>query len=67
MNTELYVKFQTNFQVSAAIFDWGWAKAKIFSPFVGNSYTNKVTKAFPEIPSDYEAAAKRLPGGNFTP
>jgi len=41
----------------------GGAKAKIFRHFVDNSYTNKVTKAFPEIPSGYGAAAKRSAWG----
>ena len=41
----------------------GGAKAKHFRHFVDNSYTSKVTGAFPQIPSDYEAAAKRSAWG----
>jgi hypothetical protein len=62
------VKFQTNFRVSAAILDW-WAGSKqhFLRLFVDNLYTDKVTRAFSQIPIGYDAAAKNLPGGNFTP
>ena len=68
MNTEFSVKFQTNNHASAAILDW-WVRLKqtFFRHFVYNSHTSKVTKAFAQIPSGYELAAKRSAWGNFTP
>jgi hypothetical protein len=63
MNTELLLKFQSNFRVSAAILDW-WAgpKQKLFRSFVDNSNTDKVTEAFSQIPIAYDAAVKNRPG-----
>jgi hypothetical protein len=58
------MKFQRNFRVSAAILDW-WAgpKQKFLRNFVDNSYIDKVTKAFSQIPIGYDAAAKRSTWG----
>jgi hypothetical protein len=45
----------------------GGAKRKFFCRFVDNSYTDKVTKAFPRIPIGYDAAAKRSAWGVILP
>jgi hypothetical protein len=42
-------------------------KQEFFRHLVVNSYTDKVTKAFPKIPIGYDAAAKKLASGDFTP
>ena len=63
-DAEFNVKFPPNIPVSAASLDlWARLKKKFFHPLVDNSYSGKVTKAFPEIPSGYGAAVKRSAWG----
>jgi len=65
--TGFYVKFRPNIRVSAAILDlWKGLLKKNFRHFVDKSYTDNVTKAFPEIPSGYGAAVNRSAWGYFT-
>jgi hypothetical protein len=60
------VKFQPNIHVPAAIMDlWEGLRVKFFHHFVRNSYIEKVTEAFTEIPNSYRAAAKMLNLGYF--
>ena len=67
-DTGFYVKFEPDRHVWAAILDKlaGLTK-KFFRHFVDNSYTQKVTEAFPEIPSCYRAAVKRSAWGVILP
>jgi hypothetical protein len=64
MNTEFQVKFQTNFHVSAAILDrWAGLKPTFVGYLSDNSYIDKVSKAFPQLPIGCDAAAKRSAWG----
>jgi hypothetical protein len=63
VDTEVYVKFQTNIQFGFI----GRADGK-FSPFVDSSNLGKVTIAFHESSNGYEVTAKMLNlGYYFTP
>ena len=63
-----HVKFEPDRHVWAAILEkWAGLDKKFFCHFVDISYTGKVTKAFPEIPSGFGVEGERSAWGVILP